>query len=542
MSPAPTPEAQRLARLLSDAGSAHGDIVRAAQDLMHSLGDPAEPAKVRSALSTVPIKSLFDLLGSSEPSTVEVTCDLIDKLLSPFDYTALVAQDMLGFLIEGYNHFSPFVRRLAIKQTDKFATDDSGIDILTSQNIYPLIVVTMSFQDTQTAEMAIDLIVKMYALPSGKRAFHDPNTVVMLKQLISTSDTVKFRGYELIAKLAGESAQSFDAIERLGLFNDLVNDCKSTDVLIRMNAFEVVAEVRSPQSPSNSSPNAFPQSIKGPKGFAFAQKSGILKEIINVLAAPNVQEDDLKDVTKVLLICSALKFIATFGSLDSERIQLLDDKYKIYSICHQYLHVEQTSVQSAAIYSMTHLITNPNILRLCLASQPNQHLDLTRATHTLPRLWREGLSGEPRITWLRGMSQAFECTEDNRDLADITFQLYEEMDGVPTTLQQLANLAKQPVDDQQVSVFAFLTAIASWRWGALEMLSSPAFMDYLFDRSTESSHSGKVWKYTLVQTILNTVELIDTNAPLDVVDKLTKYVKDGPFYVSRRPNVDLESG
>lgn len=79
----------------------------------------------------------------------------------------------------------------------------------------------------------------MYVLPM-KCCFN-----VHIEPLLTlfSNETVKFRVYELLVKVAGSSDKSFERAENEMLLAGLIAEVKSDDVLIKINAIEMFMEV-----------------------------------------------------------------------------------------------------------------------------------------------------------------------------------------------------------------------------------------------------------------------------------------------------------
>jgi len=64
--------------------------------------------------------------------------------------------------------------------------------------------------------------------------------------------------------------------------------------------------------------------------------------------------------------------------------------------------------------------------------------------------------------------------------------------GSAGPIELLISLAQQPLEEMRVSVFAVLESIATHEWGQRELTQSKKFLDYILNRTTESTHDGKV--------------------------------------------------
>lgn len=88
-------------------------------------------------------------------------------------------------MIQGLTHFTPEIRYLSIQQVFKCLSSDASVTTMVNSDVFPLILVSIAFQDTRTANKASELLYKMSSTPSGLEAFFGPTCTMMLKQLLS---------------------------------------------------------------------------------------------------------------------------------------------------------------------------------------------------------------------------------------------------------------------------------------------------------------------------------------------------------------------
>ena len=84
-------------------------------------------------------------------------------------------------------------------------------------------------------------------------------------------------------------------------------------------------------------------------------------------------------------------------------------------------------------------------------------------------------------------------------------------------------------------------------WGKLEMtVNSKEFVDYILNRTTEFTREAKGWKYSIVQTLVksstSTPETTADNCiPPNIMERLTRYLNEGPFFVITEAAVAFQS-
>jgi 26S proteasome non-ATPase regulatory subunit 5 len=87
-------------------------------------------------------------------------------------------------LIQGLTHFTPGIRYLSLQQVFKCLTSNAFVTDMVNSDVFPLVLATIAFQDTRTANKASELLYRISATPSGLEAFFGQTCSVMLKQLL----------------------------------------------------------------------------------------------------------------------------------------------------------------------------------------------------------------------------------------------------------------------------------------------------------------------------------------------------------------------
>jgi 26S proteasome non-ATPase regulatory subunit 5 len=72
------------------------------------------------------------------------------------------------------------------------------------------------------------------------------------------------------------------------------------------------------------------------------------------------------------------------------------------------------------------------------------------------------------------------------------------------------------------------------------MISLPELVEFLLNRRTESSKTGKEWKFTIIQRSIHSenAELLLTSR---IYTQFLRYIRDGPFYIDVQPATAVES-
>lgn len=88
------------------------------------------------------------------------------------------------FLLQGLSHFTPEIRYLSLQQVEKCLNSNDQINVMVNSDVFPLVLATIAFQDTKTANKASDILYKMSYQSAGEETFFGATCLSMLKQLL----------------------------------------------------------------------------------------------------------------------------------------------------------------------------------------------------------------------------------------------------------------------------------------------------------------------------------------------------------------------
>ncbi|KAF0295647.1 26S proteasome non-ATPase regulatory subunit 5 [Amphibalanus amphitrite] len=108
----------------------------------------------------------------------------------------------------------------------------------------------------------------------------------------------------------------------------------------------------------------------------------------------------------------------------------------------------------------------------------------------------------------------------------------------PQPLDMIWSVARQPFLDLRLGALRLLAVVAALDWGQQMMVQRAGFVEYLLDRSTESSKEGRDAKYALVTALVTSRGA--AQLPADLLSQLTTYHEQGAFYVRAQTEVALE--
>jgi len=113
--------------------------------------------------------------------------------------------------------------------------------------------------------------------------------------------------------------------------------------------------------------------------------------------------------------------------------------------------------------------------------------------------------------------------------------------GVQLFLMKLIQNARQAMEELKVASYGVLHNLAKHTWALEYFTKSRVFMDFVFNRDTDSSYVGKKWKYAIVETMATSTTKARQIFGDAAFERLHRYLQEGPFYVRIETVVALES-
>ncbi|KAI8079124.1 proteasome non-ATPase 26S subunit-domain-containing protein [Gilbertella persicaria] len=304
MSSIATNSLEQLARILSPESNASVlEKTSALQTFSATLNDNLTLTRSLEILNTVPLELFYLGFSVEDERLTTVLCEVINKILFPFSFEHVVSEE---------NKVS-HIRYLSLQQVSKCLVSDASVAMMVQSDLFPLTVATIAFQDTRTANKACELLFKMSSIPSGQEALFGATCVAMLKQLLQVNETIRFRIYDLLIKVASCSDSNFEQCESSGLLTVFVKELQSDDLLVKINAIELLNNIATT-----------------PAGLSFLEKANLLDTIVTVLD----NTDDTDVVVQLIVTISAIGLLGSHSSglkLVYHQSSLVQKLLEIYS-------------------------------------------------------------------------------------------------------------------------------------------------------------------------------------------------------------------
>jgi len=322
------------------------------------------------------------------------------------------------------------------------------------------------------------------------------------------NEVVKFTVYDLIVTISSASDFNFEKCKEAGLFDAMLSEIDSKDILVKLNTIELFIKLLSNENL-----------------FDFFEKSEIMTKLINELRKD--PEDENANIEDKLFLHGIIKFFTSLADINMKSFTDIQQKYDILSLFEMQFNKNDISTKEIIIITIGSI--GSTYEGLILLHQQNTLLQTMLDYYP-------SLSGNLKIVYLQNLSCILTICKLSDEVENITQKIYNGIHGKPTTLKELIQIGNQVFDDSRIAAYAVIKGIAVHNWGLKELDNSPEFIKFILDRSQESNRLGQDWKYSIIETMVNHPSSSEIVRP-DTLIKFKVYLKQGPYYKYVEPKV-----
>jgi len=443
---------------------------------------------------------LGSLAGQQQQQEVEaLLLDLISeikrRLAGVEGLQVLLSEQMKPFLESGLTSALPLVRELTLGQLARApAAGPPGCALLAA--VWPAIVRAVADDNLKVASAATAVIVAAAAEPAGLDLIFNHDTETALHAMLSGSEVLRLRLLDLFVELVTHAPK---ALEQLRRFLDLIAQEADSpgDLLARMNGLELLEKLS-----------------KTEQGRVYLCQSGAMASIQRLIANP--------DADGFSLLCgSALRVLSSIVR-HGEGIQLVTTA--VFNVVDALLESQDESCAAAAIGFLGALGSQAAGAEVLLSHRAMLKSWFEHMASTVPLL---------RLSSLHALAELLMCKDHDKTLA--VFNLEDKgWNGASTgeVMRTLMRFLDQPFSELRYAVFNVMQGLACHPWGVQALFAHPGFLEFLANRSTETTKAGHEWKFAIIQSV---VAQQDDNRALHVLDDaslnlLRNYLAKGVFY------------
>ncbi|CAK6976066.1 S proteasome non-ATPase regulatory subunit 5 [Scomber scombrus] len=465
---------------------------------------------VRDSVSGQRLDVIFSLLNSNEREQVELCVDILERILMALSPLHL-AQNYRAELQGGLTHPEEIVKILALTQIGRMVEHtEAATEILNNQDVLRGVIQCIREEKIAVAKQAIQSLSKLsHSKPGLDKLFHS-DLLKVIKDVMATSDIIRYRIYELVVEISSVSPISFGYCANSSFISQLLGELTGDDVLIRATAIEMVTTLA--------------HSLHGRQYLA---QQGIMDKISNMIRGAET------DPFSSFYLPGLVKFFGNLAIMDSPQ-----------QVCETY------PVFQNKVFEMA-MDPDPVMIGVALDTlgllgttvEGKQVLQKTgeKFKAVLLRMSQLASSGDTdlRVRSLEAISQllTLQPEQQTEDLLALTESWFRLLSNQP--IDMIHNISTQPFPELHCGALRIFTAIATQPWGQKLMISSPGFMEFILDRSAGQTKEAKDAKFELVGSLVSSSTAAAILGSQHYI-RLKTYLKEGPYYVSAVAAVGTE--
>ncbi|CAG9765414.1 unnamed protein product [Ceutorhynchus assimilis] len=442
---------------------------------------------------------VFDCLNDTNSQQVDLACDVLTLCLNNLtleEITNRYSSDLERALLHPYTS----VKTMALQEIKRSLDDEESLGAFCQQTSM-LVNVVSCIGDSQLgpAKIASDIVVALGATLPGANKITTNEILVVIENLMNMNEIVRLRVYEMIIRISEQSEYCFEKFQAAGFMKKIIDGLKNDDILYTMNTIQILSQLADCEH-----------------GYNFLERTDTLNKIFSLLT-----EDELK-----VYWCEPgiLKF---FGSVSQKRPHEIIVKHPKL-INRLFANIESSDATVIGISLDTiGLMGQTSQGKVALASTGTQ---IDGTIRTISHLINS-LPTEIRV-------RALNCIEnllrtDRFDIAEITEKWFHLLGKNP--MEMITRYAKNPFVDLRLAGIGIINALARQQWGQKAIRDTPGLIEYLLDRRLETNKECKEAKFEVIRLLSGSL-LFDRH----VQDKMTEFIKEGPFYVQIVTEVAVE--
>ncbi|KAG7272782.1 hypothetical protein CRUP_017836, partial [Coryphaenoides rupestris] len=202
---------------------------------------------LRDSVTGQRLDVIFSLLNTHEREQIELCVDILERILLALSPVYL-SQNFRDALQSGLTHHDEGVNILALKQIGRIvAHAESVTEIMNNEELLREVVHCVGGDNMAVAKQAIASLSKLSHSKPGLDKLFRTGLLEDLKDVMGTSDIVRYRVYELVVDIASVSAISLGYCASSGFISQLLAELTGEDVLIRATAIEMVTSLAQSQ-------------------------------------------------------------------------------------------------------------------------------------------------------------------------------------------------------------------------------------------------------------------------------------------------------
>ncbi|KAK8771714.1 26S proteasome non-ATPase regulatory subunit 5 [Amblyomma americanum] len=452
------------------------------------------------------LSPLFNCLNSFSGDTLNELSELLGKLLDAFPPTALLAAHKQHFVAAlGSSHDT--LKAVILRQLIRCSKDNATLcQLARDHRILESILWLLGGEDLWSSKQSATLLKQMIREKEVLSAMLHPPVAHVLDSVMDHGDVCRFRVFEVFVDVAKASPDNLERLSESGHMERLLKEMDKNDVLVQLNALEVLTEL-----------------VSCSHGLDYLERTGIISKLR--LKALNISSDPLGN----FLGPGVLKFFGSMGVTSPQRLLL--DYPQVLGFIFESVQSDEPTYQVVAAETVG-IISSTIQGKRVLQSHEDQ---MSRYLKTLRQRIESG-KVDFKVRYLGALSNVLHIQDRScEDLERLTEHWFGLLGQEP--MKMLLSLCRQPFPELRCAALAVVAEVARTAWGQAMLSVQPGFLEYLLDRSTEADKQGKEAKFAIVACL---AQAPPRGFAADDWQRIRTVYHEGPFYAAADAAVTFE--
>ncbi|KAH6948629.1 hypothetical protein HPB50_025408 [Hyalomma asiaticum] len=501
--------------------------------------------------------------GNKDRNTLEELSELLGKLLDAFPPSALLSTHKQHF-VSALSTSDAALKAVILRQLIRCCKDNAMLSQLARDHrILESVLRLLGGEDLWSSKQSAILLKQMTREKEVLSAMLHPPVAHVLDSVMDGGDVCRFRVFEVFVDVAKASPENLERLSESGYLERLVKEMDKNDVLVQLNALEVLTEL-----------------VSCNHGLDYLERTGIISKLRH--KALNIGSDPLGN----FLGPGVLKFFGSMGVTSPQRLlldypqvlgfifesvqsddpacQVVAAETRLQQLLHEVelgshrprqllRHMQQLAGSTTSLDG--HLVrelflqTVPATVRIRVTASGK--MDIFKIAELADRLMAvttpavatvlAEASPSPALLEIREeisrLANSIAAPQDSscEDLVQLTERWYSLLGDRP--MDVLLRLCRQPFPELRCATLAVVAEVARVPWGQAALAAQPGFLEYLLDRSTEADKQCKEAKFAVIATL---AQAQPRGFADDDWQRIKTIYQEGPFYMATEAAVTFE--
>ncbi|KAL0832876.1 hypothetical protein ABMA28_001026 [Loxostege sticticalis] len=467
-----------------------------------------------TTIRDVGISKIVQCLNVPEKSHVDLTCEVLKICFDKFE-PGEVIKNYTGHIMYLLRHEKSCVREMATDEVFKaVALDQNLLPIPLFIDVYVAVAQLVTDTDVGVANKAI-LITSN--LPS--EAY--PKVLEEMKIALEYNASSKCNAYEVIVNISSKSYELCKLCNSHGYIDHMISELQSDDVSFHLNVLELLTRLAA-----------------NPHGIGLMKWQGALTKITKLIV--ELEHNRLRK----LLYPGYMKFVEPIAHRYPKEML---DKYPAW-VDFIFEGFEDGKTRLPGTLDTLGLIGTTIEGKHYLASIIAEgHLGdpLSYTAHFIRMRNRHLIVGTTicAVNFFASLISVDKDPNARRSgpvdprVTNKTKEWFMSLSSTPPSIETLFGICKDNYPEWRLAGLALLDAVCQHQWGEELVARTAGFVEYLLDRSTDSTKESKEAKYDIIKRLANSAAF-----DASIITRLNTHVEQGPFYSESALEVAMEEG